>query len=289
MPYKAKDQFYTKPEVAKYCYEKFLKTADDMAVDLNKYIFIEPSAGCGCFYQLLPKNRRIGIDIEPKKIPGVENEGIIKSNYLIWYPENKKKKYVVIGNPPFGHRSKQAINFFNHSAEIADIIAFVVPLQFQKYSVHSKISADFNLIKECKLRESSFYTPDEKEFNVRCVFQIWAVKSISHKNKRILAPPPIRHPDFEMYQYNNTLQALKVFNEDWDFAVPRQGYENYKRRETQSDKCEKNKQWILFKAKSDKILKRLWDMDFNRIAQKNTVVYGFGKADVITEYKKIYG
>jgi len=49
------DQFYTKPQVAKDCYKKFLKVAEDLGVDLSGYIFIEPSAGCGCFSQLLPK------------------------------------------------------------------------------------------------------------------------------------------------------------------------------------------------------------------------------------------
>lgn len=286
--YKLRDQFYTKPQVAKHCFEKLQKVAANLGVDVDKYIFVEPSAGCGCFYQLLPRERRIGIDIDPKEIIGIENKGIIKFNYLAWYPEDIEKKYVVIGNPPFGHRSKRAIDFFNHSSEIADIISFIVPHQFQKYSVQSKLVDHFNLVKEYKLKESSFYTPDEKDFNVRCVFQIWAKNSITNKNIRLLTPPPINHPDFEMYQYNNTPQALKAFNEKWDFAVPRQGYENYARRETSVEKCEKKKQWILFKANSEQILKRLRNMDFVKIAKKNTVVYGFGKADVVSEYKKLY-
>lgn len=285
---KLKDQFYTKPQVAKYCYKIFQEVVSDLKINLDKYIFIEPSAGCGCFYQLLPKNRRIGIDIDPKEITGIENEGIIKFDYLDWYPKDIKKKYVVIGNPPFGHRSSQAIKFFNHSSEMADIIAFVVPRQFQKYSVQSKLVNNFNLVKEYKLKEKSFYTPNGKNFDVRCVFQIWIKNSITNKNIRILKSPPIKHPDFEMHQYNNTPQALKVFNESWDFAVPRQGYENYTRREIKANKCERNKQWILFKAKSSEVLKKLWNMDFVKIAEKNTIIYGFGKADVVSEYKKLY-
>ena len=286
--YKLKGQFYTKPQVAKKCYKTFQKVAKEIGINLNSYVFIEPSAGCGCFYQLLPKNRRIGIDIEPKKISGIDNRGIIKSDYLKWYPKNIKKKYVVIGNPPFGYRSRQAINFFNHSAKITDIIAFIVPHQFQKYSVHSKLDKDFNLVKGYKLKEDSFYTPDEKDFNVRCVFQVWVRKTITNKNMRILTPPPIKHPDFEIYQYNNTPQALMVFNKNWDFAVPRQGYENYKRRELNKRKCERNKQWIMFKAKNRKIFKRLWNLDFERLSRKNTTIYGFGKADVVMEYNRLY-
>ena len=76
--YKLKDQFYTKPNVAEYCFKKFQEIANNLEVNLSLYTFIEPSAGCGYFYQILPKNRRIGIDIEPKKISGVDNNGIIK-------------------------------------------------------------------------------------------------------------------------------------------------------------------------------------------------------------------
>lgn len=286
--YKLKDQFYTKPNVAKYCFEKFQKVTKNIGVDLRKYTFIEPSAGCGCFYQILPKNRRIGIDIEPKKLLGIENKGIIKSDYFDWYPKNTKEKYIVIGNPPFGKRSNIAVDFFNHSAEITNTIAFILPRQFRKYSVHSKLNNNFKLIKDYELNENSFYTPDEKDFKIRCIFQIWTTNNTKYKNLRILTPPPIKHPDFNMFQYNNTPEALKVFNEDWDFAVPRQGYEDYKRRELKSKKCEKNKQWIMFKAKNKKILKRLWNLDFENLSRKNTTIYGFGKADVVMEYNRHY-
>jgi len=286
--YKLKGQFYTKPKVAAHCYKIFQKVAKNIKVDLDDYTFIEPSAGCGCFSQLLPENRKIGIDIEPRNLPGIKGEGIIKSDYLKWYPEDKSKKYIVIGNPPFGKRSKVAVDFFNHSAAITNIIAFIVPRQFQKYSVHSKLNKNFKLIKDYELDENSFFTPDGKDFKIRCVFQIWTSNNIKHRNLRILTPPPITHPDFKMFQYNNTSKALKVFDEDWDFAVPRQGYENYKRRELDSRKCERNKQWIMFKVKNRQIFKRLWDFDFESLARKNTTIYGFGKADVVMEYNHLY-
>lgn len=286
--YKLKDQFYTKPQVAEYCFNKFQKVAKDIDVNLDRDTFIEPSAGCGCFYQLLPKKRRIGIDIEPKKLAGIENKGIIKYDFLKWYPKNIKKKYVVIGNPPFGHRSKTAIDFFNHATKITDTIAFIVPKQFKKYSVHSRLNKDFRLIKDYELDENSFYTPDGKNIAVRCMFQIWTKNNVFNKNLRLLSPPPIAHKDFAMYQYNNTKQALKVFKEDWDFAVPRQGYEDYSRRETKAEKCEKNKQWILFEPKNKKVFNRLWNLDFANLSRKNTTIYGFGKADVIIEYNRLY-
>lgn len=273
--YRLKGQYYTKPNIANWCLKKLVKVLPFVS---EKH-FIEPSAGDGAFYSILPKNRRIGIDIEPKA------KGIKKANFLKWQPPLKdKERYIIIGNPPFGKRSKLAVDFFNHSAKMANTIAFIVPRQFQKYSVHSKLNDNFKLIKDYKLGENSFYTSTKKDFSVRCVFQIWTINDTKYRNLRILTPPPITHPDFNIFQYNNTPEALKVFNEDWDFAVPRQGYEDYKRREVESRNCEKNKQWIMFKAKNRQIFKRLWDLNFEKLSRKNTMIYGFGKADVVMEY-----
>ena len=95
-----------------------------------------------------------------------------------------------------------------------------------------------------------------------------------------------------MYLYNITNKAvIKYFDKDkygWDFAVPRQGYQNYNRRETDVSNIEKNKQWIFFKCKNKEILDRLWNLDFNEISKLNTSTPGFGKADIIDYYNKIY-
>ena len=52
-------------------------------------------------------------------------------------------------------------------------------------------------------------------------------------------------------------KALKVFQHGFDFAVPRQGYEDYTRREFNARRLEKNKQWALFKARDEETKKIL--------------------------------
>ncbi|TSC94957.1 MAG: putative methyltransferase [Candidatus Berkelbacteria bacterium Athens1014_28] len=173
--YKLKDQFYTKPNVAKYCFKKFQKVASNLGVDLDKYIFVEPSAGCGSFYQLLPKNRRIGIDIEPKKLSGVDSEGIIKSDYLDWQPNDKKKKYVVVGNPPFGLRGKLALAFINKSYLFANMVAFILPQLFNSdgKGVAGKRVIGYKLAHNEHLSPDSFIYPDGEEIKINTVFQVW--------------------------------------------------------------------------------------------------------------------
>jgi len=185
--YKLKDQFYTKPKVAEKCFEIFQKVSKDIGVNLDNYTFIEPSAGCGCFFQLLPKNRRIGIDIDPQKLSGVENKGIIKADYLNWYPKNKNKKYIVIGNPPFGLRGKLALDFINKSYQYADIVAFILPQLFNSdgKGVAGKRVIGYKLAYNKPLSRNSFIYPDGIDIQINTVFQVWTkINTNKIKKKR---------------------------------------------------------------------------------------------------------
>ncbi|MFA5838677.1 MAG: hypothetical protein WC849_01935 [Candidatus Paceibacterota bacterium] len=173
--YKLKDQFYTKPSIAKYCLSNFEKVSKKIGVNLDDYTFIEPSAGCGSFFQLLPKNRRIGIDIEPRQISGIENKGIIKSDYLVWYPKDKNKKYVVVGNPPFGIRGKLALDFINKSYQYADMVAFILPQLFNSdgKGVAGKRVFGYKLAHNEHLPSDSFMYPNGTDIKINTVFQVW--------------------------------------------------------------------------------------------------------------------
>ena len=48
-------------------------------------------------------------------------------------------------------------------------------------------------------------------------------------------------------------------------------------------------QWIFFKAHSQEALKRLCQIDYDKLSKKNTSIPGFGKADVIVEYESLFG
>lgn len=57
------DQYYTRQEVADHFYDVFQQHFDPLA-----YVIVEPSAGTGSFYKLLPRGR-LGYDVE-LKYPG---------------------------------------------------------------------------------------------------------------------------------------------------------------------------------------------------------------------------
>jgi hypothetical protein len=197
------DQFYTKEGIAKKCLDKLSEY-----VNLNLFdTIIEPSSGSGSFFNLLPVDKRIGIDLEPKC------EGIIRMDYLDFEPL-PNKKIIVTGNPPFGVMCKSAVLFFNHSAKFADIIAFIIPRTFKRISVQNRLSLDFELIFNEDLPTTPCcFTP---KMGAKCCFQIW---------QRTLQPrQKIRqestHPDFEFLQWG-PLDSKKqpTPNMDADFAM----------------------------------------------------------------------
>lgn len=173
------DQFYTKEHISENC----IKVLKDY-VSFNDYDYIlEPSAGSGSFFKLLPLNKRIGLDLEPKF------DGIKKMNYFDFLPlENKK--YIVVGNPPFGKISSLAVKFFNKSSEFADIIAFIIPRTFKRVSIQNKLSLNFKLIynQDLPLKPCCFIP----KMDAKCCFQIWKKEKIP----REIVKYDKSHPDF---------------------------------------------------------------------------------------------
>lgn len=169
--YRAKDQFYTRDETAEYCYKKTLEVLKKIDIDHNSYTFIEPSAGCCNFFALLPEGRRIGVDIEPK---GYLKKELIESDYLKYIPE-LGRKYIVIGNPPFGLRGNLALRFINHSYGFADVVAFILPPLFNSTGKGVPMARvkGYKLAHTENLKRNAFEYPDGTLVDVSTIFQVW--------------------------------------------------------------------------------------------------------------------
>ena len=169
--YKEKDQFFTPSSTCEYCYLKFLEIIEAYGDSKEEFSFIEPSAGNGVFLKLMPRERRVGLDIEPK------NSEIHQQPSHSWEPSasKKKKKYVVMGNPPFGLRGQLALKFINHSSKFADYVCFILPQLFESdgKGVPRKRVEGLNLIHSEKL-DTDFESPDGKKISVQCIFQVWS-------------------------------------------------------------------------------------------------------------------
>ena len=163
------DAFYTKPAVGESCVAMLNEAmGGTLGANPDDYHFIDPSAGSGCFYNVLPSDRRTGIDIVP-------HQGLVYQDYLAWRPR-AGLRCVVVGNPPFGLRGHLALKFINHSAEFADIVGFILPQLFEsdgKGAASKRVDPRYALALSKPLPPDSFQYPDGRDVEVATVFQVW--------------------------------------------------------------------------------------------------------------------
>jgi hypothetical protein len=173
---KEKDQFYTNVEDAKKCILISKKIIEKFGDDFESYNFIEPSAGDGSFYNLLPEHKVTGIDIEPKI------NTIIEADFLKWNP--KTENNITIGNPPFGLRGNLALKFINHASQFSDYVCFILPQIFESNGKGSckKRVKNLNLIYTEKIG-SKYHFPNGEEVIVNVVFQVWSKNHKVQENK----------------------------------------------------------------------------------------------------------
>lgn len=277
------DKFYTQSDIAKQCY-LFLQSK--ISIPQNA-CFLEPSAGAGAFLDYL--NKYIALDIAP------EDDRIQQQDFLTY--QSDEKHLITIGNPPFGNRSKLAIDFFNHAAYFSDVIAFIVPVSFMKWSVQKNLNINFVLHSYMYLEPESFSANGEP-YSVRTVFQIWVRRNTQYDNGtnlRLISSPPIRHDDFNIWQYNATPEAVKYIDENWKYAVRRQGYHDYNELFTRDQydfikekmTGQKKQQFFFIEPLTEEAEKLILNMDFNALAERNTATPGFGKADFVSYYLEL--
>ena len=258
-----KDQFFTPVNIAKECWDKFCEITK---IIVNDYIFIEPSAGDGSFLKQLPANS-IGLDIEPRY------NNIIKQDYLVWVPSDKTKKYIVIGNPPFGLRGHTALNFINHSYDFADYVVFILPQLFEsdgKGSPRKRVKG-YNLIYSEKV-SGFFHTPDKTEVDINGVFQIWS-KHTSNKDFIIKSN---KNDKIKVYSLSDGGTVSTTRNKDMldkcDIYIPSTcfGQETMKVYSSFNDLPNKKGYGIVFMKDKKKMIKKCKNINWSEIAFLST-------------------
>lgn len=178
------DQFYTNESTARECISELHREVGGFD---GWDSIVEPSAGSGSFLKLLPSHS-IGLDLDPR------GPGITQADYLTWEPPAGLGRCLVVGNPPFGKNSTLAVEFFNRSANFADMIAFVLPRTFRKASVIDRLNSSFHLVYERVLPIDSFHTPEGEERSVTTCFQIWRRRD---EIRQSIRRGPATHPDWD--------------------------------------------------------------------------------------------
>lgn len=171
------DRFYTKPEVAELCVNHLKKVLNDYSIEPS--IWIEPSAGCGNFSNLV---NCLSFDLEP------QNNSIVKQD---WFEYNiTHKDCIVFGNPPFGSRNNLSKKFITKSISVgAKVIAFILPNTYNKLTIQKVFPDNWKLVSVISIPDNSFVF-EGKDYHVPCVFQVW-IDSLSCEEFPDLREQPV--------------------------------------------------------------------------------------------------
>jgi N6-adenosine-specific RNA methylase IME4 len=192
------DRFFTKRPLAQRLYEITRAKIAEQQIEFD--CWLEPAAGDGAFFDLLPPENRLGIDLDPGNV-----EGVVKLDFLS-YSEFRFRVYGTIGNPPFGKNANIAIKFFNRCAKISSFIAFILPRTFRKDSVVNKLDENFHLLYEESLPDNSFEI-EGQDRSVPTVFQIWVKRPYRRARAEILTD----HEDLEFLPPEKCAEADILF------------------------------------------------------------------------------
>lgn len=164
------DKYYTPQNVAVSVCQDVREVLKDSITEI-----IEPSAGNGAFIESIKsfgKDYKL-FDLAP------EHEEVEQQDYLdldIPYKEGR----LVLGNPPFGNRSALIKKFFKKSVEIADYIAFVLPISQLN---NTKQLYEFDLIRSVDLGVQEY-----SGVPLHCCFNIYKRPDSGVLNKPYKAP-----------------------------------------------------------------------------------------------------
>ncbi len=264
------DKFYTIPTIVDLCIEKLLGLYSWDSWEL----IVEPSAGNGSFLLKIPSANKIGLDIAP------EHADIIKQDFFKYTPP-LNKKILVIGNPPFGKVCSLAIGFFNHAAQWANTIAFIIPRTFRRISVQNKLNQYFHLVLDIEIPTTpcSFNPP----MAVKCCFQIWTKKA----DKRNIVNLETAHDDWIFLPFgpkDDKNQPTPPLNAD--FALRAYGGKCGELKTTELNTLRpKSWHWIKCNINKELLIERFSKLDYS--GSKDTARQNsFGRGELVDLYNK---
>lgn len=275
------DQFYTRPEIAVECMNR-VALAVAKHVDGVVGTWLEPSAGKGAFFDLMP-TPRIGLDLDPA------HDDVVEQNFLTWDGgERLPGPVVTVGNPPFGKNASLALKFVNRAAAFSDLVCMILPRTFEKHAMQLKVASTHELVENHPLDPDSF-SFDGVDYAVPCCFQIW--KRLA-KGRRVSQPTMLTHHHFEFVD-NQDLEPEqeRIALERTDFAFQRVGGRAGLASTEGLSKSWKSHYWIKANTEfvtASELMARLNAIDWNEHKHRTAGNPSIGKGELVLEYAKLF-
>jgi hypothetical protein len=267
------DKFYTVPAIAEKCIATIGSQYPWNVWDL----VVEPSAGNGSFLTRLPTEKRIGLDIEP------EHSAILKQDFLTYSPPTTAHTILVVGNPPFGRVSSLAIQFFNHAAKWAHVIAFIVPRTFRRVSVQNKLNRNFHLRfdEDIPMEPCSFTPP----MMAKCCFQVWEKMD----TERATVELSTTHEDWDFLGFGpKDTNGQPTPPEGADFALRAYGGQCGEIIETGLETLRpKSWHWIRSNIHKEELIERFETLDYS-VSQNTARQNSIGRGELVRLYSEMF-
>lgn len=176
-----KEQYYTPREMASRILERSLKSLPE----LESRIFLEPAGGTGSFIEAAKAfgfKSFVSMDIEPKH-PMVQKGDFLSEKLDL-------SGAVCVTNPPFGRNNSLSVPFFNKAAAHSELIAFVVPRSWRKWTVLNRLHRSFFLVDDWDLNID--YVDEENQEShgngkLRTCVQVW-LRDNSRTRRPVVIP-----------------------------------------------------------------------------------------------------
>jgi hypothetical protein len=94
---------------------------------------------------------------------------------------------ITLTNPPFGRANKLSVPFFNKCAQVSDLIGFLVPKSWRKWSVINRLDPNFHLIQDLDLTVDFIYDnkSEKSKGKLNTIFQVWEKREEQRKKIKI--------------------------------------------------------------------------------------------------------
>jgi hypothetical protein len=169
------DQYFTSTALSKHCYKTLIeymkenKTYYGFSKNREEPTFLEPACGNGSFFYLLPRDRRIGYEID-KDLCKQHTEFIcadfmnIKHLSIPFGSKTKSTNVVAIGNPPFtdgkgkqtGRKVNMQARFINKCGDLGcNYVGFIVGASMNRLQSKSYLP-NMKLVKSIFLPDTTF-------------------------------------------------------------------------------------------------------------------------------------
>jgi len=264
-----KEQFFTSRDYAERCVALLRQHFD---VESFASI-VEPSAGTGIFIDALAPLEVEAIDIEPR------HPLVNEADFLSWLPSPRSPR-LVIGNPPFGQRGALAAKFLERACEISDVVAFILPRSFRKYTFLNRVDSSFHL--RDQIDGDEFTGSDGSSISVKTTFQIWERRS--HRRDKIESADS--HPHFRMRHAHlsrtSEVERHRLVGE-FAFAIPQVGA-TFKPRP--ASEITRGSWWFIAPV-SDEVAGRFEWLDFSFCENLNTAHTSLSKQDIVRAYQVV--